>query len=149
VKAIDKPPVWLLVFISMALSVDRLFPTGLSLESALVDFISAVFIGGGVILLALAVSEMRRAGTTLDPYGVASKLITSGIFKRSRNPIYLGYLCILTGVLLCFDTILSLPLVPIFLWYIERRFVIPEENALRRTFRMEFARYSEKTRRWV
>jgi len=40
-------------------------------------------------------------------------------------------------------------LVPVFVWIIEKRFIEPEENRMRRTFRMEFARYCEKTRRWV
>ena len=44
---------------------------------------------------------------------------------------------------------LSLPLVPVLLWVLENRFVIPEEDRLRRKFRAEFARYCQKTRRWV
>lgn len=148
-KSLDLPPVWLLLALGLSWLVPQLFPLGLSLDSALTDFITAVFIGGGVILLALAVSEMRRQNTTLTPHREADRLVTSGIFKRSRNPIYLSYVMLLTGCILRFDAILSLPLVPIFLWLLERRFVIPEENALRRKFRMDFARYCEKTRRWV
>jgi protein-S-isoprenylcysteine O-methyltransferase Ste14 len=42
-----------------------------------------------------------------------------------------------------------LPLIPIFVWIIEKRFIIPEEDRMRRKFRMDFARYCEKTRRWL
>jgi protein-S-isoprenylcysteine O-methyltransferase Ste14 len=45
--------------------------------------------------------------------------------------------------------VLSLPLLPLFVWIIERRFIVPEENGLRRKFRADFARYCQKTRRWV
>jgi len=45
--------------------------------------------------------------------------------------------------------VLSLVLVPLLLWVLERRFVIPEENRLRRTFRADFARYAHKVRRWI
>ncbi|CUH85669.1 methyltransferase family protein [Thalassovita mediterranea] len=148
-KSYDLPPVWFVLTLALGLWLPRLTGLDLSLESGLVDFISAVFIGGAVILMALAIAEMRRQRTTMTPHQEADRLVTSGIFKRSRNPMYLAYVMMLTGLLLCFDTILSLPLVPIFLWFIERRFVIPEENALRRKFRMDFARYCEKTRRWL
>jgi protein-S-isoprenylcysteine O-methyltransferase Ste14 len=55
----------------------------------------------------------------------------------------------LAGLILYWDAVLALPLVPLMLWFLERRFVMPEENRLRREFRMEFAKYCEKVRRWV
>ena len=148
-KRLDVPPVWLLGFLALAWVQGRYFPVGLSLSHPVTDFLSALLIGAGGILIALAVVELRKFSTTLHPHGDSSALVTSGIFKRSRNPIYLGFLALLAGLLLCFDTILALPLVPIFLWLVERRFVIPEENQLRRKYRAEFARYCQKTRRWV
>jgi protein-S-isoprenylcysteine O-methyltransferase Ste14 len=75
--------------------------------------------------------------------------VQSGIFSRTRNPIYIGDALILLGLILYWDAVLALPLVPIFVWIIEKRFVIPEENRLRRKFRADFARYCQKTRRWV
>ena len=79
----------------------------------------------------------------------ADRLIQSGIFKRTRNPIYLGDTLILLGLILRWEAVLALPLVPIFLWILEKRFIIPEENRLRRKFRADFARYCQKTRRWI
>lgn len=108
-----------------------------------------MLIGGGLILAALAVYEMRRSRTTVIPHQNAAALVQSGIFSRTRNPIYLGDLLILAGLILRFDAILSLVLLPVFLWVIERRFVIPEEDRLRRKFRADFARYCQKTRRWI
>ena len=102
-----------------------------------------------MILIALAASEMRRQKTTIMPHKDADRLVQSGIFSRSRNPIYLGDALILLGLILYWDAVLSLPLVPIFVWIIEKRFVIPEENRMRIKFRADFARYCEKVRRWV
>ena len=76
-------------------------------------------------------------------------MVQSGIYRRSRNPIYLGDVLILAGLILRFDAVLSLVLLPIFVWLLERRFIIPEEDRLRRTFRADFARYERKTRRWI
>jgi len=97
----------------------------------------------------LAVYEMRKHKTTVIPHREADTMVTTGIFSRSRNPIYLGDVLLLAGLVLRFDAVLSLPLVPVLLWVLEKRFVIPEENRLRVKFRANFARYCETTRRWI
>ncbi len=148
-KWIDLPPVWLLGALGMAWWQAEKAPYGLSFAGAWADLASGLLIGAGVLLMLLAVIEMRRARTTLMPHSDADRLVTSGIFKRSRNPIYLGDALILAGFILRWDAVLALPLIPVFLWVIEKRFVIPEENRLRRKFRADFARYCQKTRRWL
>lgn len=148
-KYIDIPPVWLFGALATAWAQGRWFDMGLSLDFALVKLLGGVFVGGGVILIALASIEFYKHKTTIIPHQHADRLITQGIFKRSRNPIYLGDSLILLGLILKWDSVLSLPLVPIFLWVIEKRFVLPEEDRLRRKFRVEFARYMQQTRRWI
>jgi protein-S-isoprenylcysteine O-methyltransferase Ste14 len=140
-KWIDMPPVWLAGFLALAWVQAAWVPMGLSL--------GGVLVGGGVLLIALAAMEFRKYKTTIVPHETPGRLIRSGIFKRSRNPIYLGDALILAGLILRWDAVLSLPLIPVFVWVIERRFVIPEENRMRRSFRADFARYCEKTRRWI
>ena len=97
----------------------------------------------------LAAAEMRRQRTTIIPHREADRLVQSGIFRRSRNPIYLGDVLLLAGVILWMDAVLGLVLVPVLAWVLERRFIIPEEDRLRRKFRADFARYCEKARRWL
>ncbi|SDI15059.1 methyltransferase family protein [Lutimaribacter saemankumensis] len=146
---IDLPPVWLLAALLLAWVQATYFPMGLSLGGAATDFLGGILAGGGIVLMLLAVYEMRRQRTTVIPHREADRLVTSGIFSRTRNPIYLGDALVLAGMILRWDAVLSLPLIPIFVWIIERRFIIPEENRLRRKFRADFARYERKTRRWV
>ncbi|KIC42046.1 S-isoprenylcysteine methyltransferase [Ruegeria sp. ANG-R] len=146
---IDLPPVWLVGFAALAWIQARVLPFGLSLEGAVSDLLSGILIGGGVILAIMAVVEFRRHRTTVIPHQTPSAMVQSGIYKRSRNPIYLGDVLILAGLILRFDAVLSLVLIPIFVWVLERRFIIPEEDRLRRTFRADFARYERKTRRWI
>ncbi|NOD74784.1 MULTISPECIES: isoprenylcysteine carboxylmethyltransferase family protein [unclassified Ruegeria] len=146
---IDVPPVWLAGFVLLAWLQGRYVGLGLSLEGGLTDLISGVLIGGGVLLAVVAVVEFRRHQTTVIPHETPSAMVQSGIYKRSRNPIYLGDVLILAGLILRFDAVLSLVLVPVFVWVLERRFILPEEDRLRRTFRADFARYERKTRRWV
>ena len=146
---LDIPPVWLAVFLTLAWFQPVVLPLGLSLGGTWSKFAGGLLVGGGVILIALAASEMRRQKTTIIPHLEADRLVQSGIFSRSRNPIYLGDTLILAGLILTWDAPLALVLVPLFVWVIEKRFVIPEENRLRRKFRADFARYEQKVRRWA
>ena len=148
-KWLDMPPVWLVGALVLAWCQSRLLPLGLGLGGVWMDFLGGLLVGAGLLLLALAIYEMRRQRTTVIPHQEADHLVTTGIFSRSRNPIYVGDALILTGFVLYWDAVLSLILIPIFIWVIETRFIIPEEDGLRRKFRAEFARYCQKTRRWV
>lgn len=148
-KWLDLPPLWLGLFILLAWAQAAYLPLGLSFGGGWADFAGGILVGGGLILMVLAVYEMRRARTTVIPHREADHLVQSGIFSRSRNPIYLGDILVLAGLILRFDAVLALPLLPLFLWILEKRFVIPEENRLRRRFRADFARYCQKTRRWI
>lgn len=146
---IDIPPVWLAAALVLAWLQSRYLSAGLTFGGGWADLVGGLLVGGGVLLMALALSEFRRWRTTVHPHGRPVALIQSGIFSRSRNPIYLGDAMILTGLVLAWDAVLSLPLVPVFVWLIERRFILPEEDRLRRTFRADFARYERKVRRWL
>lgn len=146
---IDLPPVWLVGFIILAWLQARHLSFGLSLDGGLTDLLTGFLIGGGVLLMILAVIEMRRYRTTVMPHETPSFMVQTGIFSRTRNPIYLGDVLLLTGVILKMDAVLSLVLVPVFVWLLEKRFIVPEEDRLRRKFRSDFARYERKTRRWV
>lgn len=148
-KMVDVPPVWLLVFAGAAWLQARFMSFGLSLDGAVSDLLSGLLIGGGVVLIALAVVEFRKHKTTVIPNREPQAMIQQGIYKRSRNPIYLADVLILAGLVLRFDAVVSLALIPIFAWLLEQRFIIPEEDVLRRKFRAEFARYAQKTRRWI
>jgi len=146
---LDIPPVWLAAALAVAWWQSGQFSYGLSFGGAWADFLGGLLVGAGVLLALLAVYEMRRQRTTVVPHREAQARVSTGIFSRTRNPIYLGDLLILAGFILSWDAVLSLPLLPILLWVLEKRFVIPEEDRLRRKYRAEFARFCEKTRRWL
>lgn len=148
-KWIDIPPVWLLLALVMTWWISVLQPISLAFGGPLPDLAGGLLVGGGIVLMLLAVTEMRRKRTTVIPHMEASHLVTTGIFKRSRNPIYLGDAMILAGLALRWEAPVALVLVPLFIGTITQRFIIPEENSLRRRFRAEFARYCQNTRRWV
>jgi len=148
-KWLDLPPIWLAGFVALAWVQAQYYPFGLNFGGALADLAGGLLVGGGLVLMALAFVEFRKHRTTIIPHNVPSALIQSGIFSRSRNPIYLGDALVLAGLILRFDAVVSLPLIPVFIWVIERRFILPEEGRIRREFKEVFAKYERKVRRWV
>lgn len=148
-KWLDLPPVWLAGCVGVAWLQASYLPMGLSFGGSWADLAGGLLVGAGIVMMLLALAEFRRHRTTVVPHKTPEKLIQTGIFTRSRNPIYLGDALILAGLVLRFDAVPSLALVPIFIWIIEKRFVLSEEDRMRREFRMEFARYERKTRRWL
>ena len=146
-KWLDIPPVWLAGALILAWQIAE--RSSLNFNLMVLDLVGGLCVGGGVVLIILAAIEMRKQRTTIIPHMTPDRLVTSGIFRRSRNPIYLGDALILTGFILYWDAPLALPLIPLFVWLIERRFILAEERRLRQVFKANFARYCKDTRRWL
>lgn len=145
-KMIDIPPVWLALFLSLALAQSvwlPLFPAG-----AITRVAGAALIAAGVALLVAASLQFRRHATTIIPHHDPAAIITGGVYALSRNPIYLADALVLAGFALRWDPA-SLLLVPVFMAIITRRFIAPEEARLVRLFPTEFAAWAARTRRWV
>jgi len=149
VKLIDIPPVWLFGFCVLSWMQSEFLNFGLSIGGVWSDFLSGLMVGAGFLLMLLAVSEMRKHRTTVIPHFNADHLVVSGIFKRSCNPIYLGDVLIPAGLILRWDAVLALPLIPVFISILKRRFIMPEDNRLCITFRADFAKYCQSVRRWL
>ena len=143
------PPVWLALALVIAYFQAWYVHFDLSLSHPITDMVAGLSIGAGVLLMALAVIEMRRQRTTVIPHREADHLVTTGVFKWTRNPIYLGDALVLFGFILQWDAVLSLAILPIFIMAIDYGFIVHEEDRLRRKFRSDFERYMRDTRRWI
>ena len=148
-KWIDVPPVWLLGFIVLTYWIRAFQPDALSLGGTIGWGIGTMLVAVGLILILLAALQMQRHRTTIIPHQEAARLVTTGIFGRSRNPIYLGDALIFSGLALRWEVPIALGLVPVFTWIITQRFIIAEEQRLMAKFPAEFTRYRETTPRWV
>jgi protein-S-isoprenylcysteine O-methyltransferase Ste14 len=144
-KEIDFPPVWLAGFAAAGGILGRLLPLHLAWNPAA----GALLVGLGLALMALAVIQMMMARTTIIPRRDPAALVTGGIFRLSRNPIYLGDALLLAGLFVYWDALIALPLVAVFLMVIERRFIRAEEARLAEHFGAAFADYAARTRRWI
>ena len=148
-RHLDLPPVWLATFICavwlwQALGLPGSAPPGGALRLA-----GLVLVGLGGGLMVLAVAAVARARTTVVPHRVPSVLVTDGIFRLSRNPIYLGDVLGLVGAALWLGAPGALVLVPGLIWCLTVRFILPEEARMRATFGAAYDSYAARTRRWV
>jgi len=105
--------------------------------------------GAGVSVL--GVVSFRRAKTTMNPLqpARASTLIASGIYRISRNPMYLGFLVGLLGWAILLSNPVAFFALPLFVLGMNRWQILPEEKALSLRFGSEFAAYRTRTRRWL
>ena len=110
-----------------------------------------VFTGLAAYVGLAAVASFRKANTTVNPLTPESisSLVVSGIFKRTRNPMYLALLLALTGWGLYLANIFSLLVVIGFVMYINRFQIQPEERTLKEKFGPEFHDYEKQVRRWI
>ena len=97
---IDLPPIWLLAALYAAFWLGQTLPFETVLDHMMVRGIGVGLVMVGLILMGLAVTEMRMKKTTVLPYLQASHLVRTGIFARTRNPIYLGDVFVLVGCIL-------------------------------------------------
>jgi len=106
-----------------------------------------VVAGAGV---AIAGSRLfARAGTSIIPLSQSSALVTDGVFRYSRNPMYVGMIATLGGAALLVHSLWGWLVVAAFAWLIRRSFVLREEALLRQTFGEAYAQYCGRVRRWL
>lgn len=113
--------------------------------------LALVLASAGVALGLGSMAAFRRAKTTMNPTrpGAASALVTSGAFRLTRNPMYLSLLLYLLAWGAYLSNLLPLLLLPVFVLYITRFQIRPEERALASLFGQEYAAYRERVRRWL
>jgi protein-S-isoprenylcysteine O-methyltransferase Ste14 len=104
-----------------------------------------------LLLMLAAAAQMFIAKTTVNPLRPerATRLITTGVFAYSRNPIYLADLLLLTALALWLGNLENIVLRGVFVWYINRFQIAPEEKALTKLFGAGFEQYCARVRRWV
>ncbi len=148
VKRIIYPPIWLVLGLIAVFALNELMP-GVRFTSSLGQIVGGLIIFVGLVLLLLTGGLFKRAGTDLVPFKNVSALVTTGIYRYTRNPMYLGMTAILLGCSITVGAALSLLVAPVFMLIIELRFIRPEEEMLRDLFPEDFPQYATRVRRWL
>ena len=129
-----------------------------SMMVAAVEVPFGVRLGAAVALASVGLSfgsaamlSFVRARTTMNPTkpSATSSLVTGGVFRLTRNPMYLSLLLYLLAWAAYLANWLSALLVPVFVVYINEFQIKPEERALSSLFGPEYAAYKERVRRWL
>ena len=142
------PPLILGAAIALGLILNYFWPAKVLARSLAVPLgILIVFVAVAIGLL--AVREMVTASTPLDVRKRSTRIVTSGIFQQSRNPIYLGMVLLCTGVAFLVDSLWLLGLVPLFAAILQKGVIEPEEAYLECNFGEEYLRYKARVRRWI
>ena len=128
---------WLLPAFAFAMPASR----AVAFCLALIGFVAGV---SGVV-------SFRRAATSVNPLRpeTASSLVVSGIYRFTRNPMYLGLLVVLLGWAVFLSSAVAFVWLPAFVVYMNRFQIGPEETALASLFGPEFTNYRMKVRRWL
>jgi protein-S-isoprenylcysteine O-methyltransferase Ste14 len=112
-------------------------------------YFGAIIIGLGVLVALWSRELFLKGKTTLSPFEMPTALVTSGPFRISRNPMYLGMALILLGVSVLLGTLAAFAFPVIFVLIIDAKFIPNEERKLEKAFGERYRKYRKKVRRWL
>lgn len=144
---IAPPPLIYLAGLGVALLLDRQFPWEI-----LPPFwapLGAVLLAGGLLLVYTAFLALRRARTAASPYQASTAIVSSGPFRFSRNPVYLGMTFMYTGIGLWRNSGWVLLCLPPLLMLMHYGVIRREERYLAAKFGEAYLRYQARVRRWL
>lgn len=142
------PPHYLLLSILSIVGIDSLLQVPfVSSTIALVG--GLLFLLSGIVLAASAARLFSKAKTGIVPFSESTKLVVSGAYRFTRNPMYLGMFFCLIGVTLLVNNMLGLLVLLLFFFIIRQKFVLKEEVQMQETFGDDYAQFKARIRRWI
>lgn len=105
----------------------------------------------GVVLISTGIIAFISVKTTANPLApeLSTSLVTKGVYGLTRNPMYTGFLLLLAAWAAFLENIFPALSLPLFVWYMNRFQIIPEEKVLLSKFGEEYAGYLKSVRRWI
>ncbi|MCU0238373.1 MAG: isoprenylcysteine carboxylmethyltransferase family protein [Pyrinomonadaceae bacterium] len=125
------------------------FDWSLMLPYALAVLLANLLILLGIGVIAIAYLQMRKAKTNIEPWKPTTKILDSGVYKYSRNPIYVAMALIYLGIACLFNSIWFLLFLPICLLVIHFGVILREEIYLENKFGEDYLDYKKRVRRWI
>lgn len=141
------PPIWLLLALIAMSALHRYFPL-VQIFDMPYRTLGAIPVIAGILLAAIAAAEFSKADTPIRPFEDTTALVTTGPFRKSRNPMYLGMVLTVCGVAVLLGSLSPWLVLPVFVWVIQTRFINEEERILAAQFPQDYPAYRDKVRRW-
>ena len=114
-------------------------------------WVAAILVAAGICCSLGGVISFRRARTIVNPLTpeAATTLVRSGVYRFTRNPMYLGFLLFLMADIVWLANAAAFVAAPAFVLYLNRFQILPEEHALRHRFGPTYLSYATQVRRWI
>lgn len=145
-----KPPVIFLAYIGAGVLLSNIVPIDfINADSMWLQLIAYVLILDGVCLAFFSMRRFRKLNTNISTRKAVNSLVTSGVYRYSRNPIYLGMFLSYGGIILLTANfwlmMLAIPL------YFQMKYavIVKEETYLLASFGSEYERYKDSVNRWI
>jgi protein-S-isoprenylcysteine O-methyltransferase Ste14 len=142
------PPVYLMFILTLMWVMNHYFPIFQHTRPP-VAYSGIILVFFGIAMVAISAGMFKLAGTGLEPFDEATRLITGGFFRYTRNPMYMGMFLMLFGVAVLLGSVGALLPVPVFVLIIRNNFVLGEERFMEATFGQQYRDYKAEVRRWV
>ncbi|MCW8985316.1 MAG: isoprenylcysteine carboxylmethyltransferase family protein [Gammaproteobacteria bacterium] len=143
-----EPPLYL--FASLAtIIVLHLFLPGAKIISAPWNLLGVLLVAVGIVLNLMADKSFKERETSVKPLEESARLVTTGVFRLSRHPMYLGFVLILLGAAVLSGSMTPFLVVLVFLVFMDTVFIRFEEKKLAQTFGDAWLDYTHLVRRWI
>jgi len=142
------PPLLFVLPLAVAFFADKFAPTGF-VHGSLRWAIGVLLVAGGLALSIAGFVTQHRAGTNPIPIHPSTRIVTHGVYRFSRNPIYVGFGVWIFGIAFLLNSVWMLIAAPIGLILTDRFVVTHEERYLERKFGEEYLGYKRRVRRWI
>ena len=142
------PPAWFFTAVAAMVGL-RVFLPGPTLLPDAWSLTGLLPIAAGIVLNVAAVSAFRRLGTTTAPEGRPVALVTDGVYRFTRNPMYLGGVLVLLGLAVLLGAATPFAVPPLYALLAGTRFLPPEERVLASAFPAAYEDYRRRTGRWL
>ena len=142
------PPVYLLAAAAVMAALHFYFPLAQWLQPPL-SYAGCGLFGLGILVVVATKRRFDAADTTIKPFKESTALLTDGLYRFSRNPIYVCMVLGLIGIFIAFGSLSPVIVIPVFFWIIHSRIIPIEERMLEDTFGEEYRAYKSSVRRWL
>ena len=142
------PPVYFFLAIIVMVLLHCFFPL-YSLLKPPASYIGVVPLVAGVAIAVWSANLFKKAETPIKPFEQSTILVRTGMYRVTRNPMYLGMVLALLGIALLLGSLSPFLLIPLFAWFIHSQFIVHEEVMLETLFGEEYLHFKATVRRWL
>ncbi len=141
------PPVYFFITLMLMIILHYFIPVLIFIMPPM-NYAGAFLILFGVVFVIWSATLFGKVGTPIKPFQESTQLVRGGMYRVTRNPMYLGLSIILVGVAILLGSVTPFIPVPVFVWLIHNLFIVQEELMLEERFGDEYVQYKLSVRRW-